>query len=428
MVKHNAINVNPKIKRIPISDVVLPPYNYRTINDRASEGLKVSLGKYGYIELLVVNERNSRVIAGRQRYKILKSAGVESVPVILVDVDETQERAMSISLNNPQIAGTWTKEILPALEKLREELKDDFINLQLDALRQDILDKGIGEEIKLGLKDPDEVPPLKERTDIKPGQIFQLGNHRLICGNAKDERYIKALMNKNTAKLCFTSPPYNMASGMYDSYSDDLKSQDFINLHLSAIKNVKKYLHGFVFWNVSYNKNARWEFLEIIYKIVKDTGLRYLELIIWDKGHALPICSKDMLSRQYEDILLTGDKDSISRDLELFWLGTTKDRAWFNKKTHKGITNYWKVDTFNSQSETHKACFPVALPIKGILLMTNPRDIVIDIFGGRGSTLISCEQTDRICYMMEFEPIYCQNIIDRWEEFTGKKAKRITKK
>ena len=150
-----------------------------------------------------------------------------------------------------------------------------------------------------------------------------------------------------------------------------------------------------------------------------------MELIVWDKGHGMPIVSKDMLTRQYEDILMLGDDKSISNDMELYYLGTTEKRGYFNKKRGKGITNYWRIGTGNTQLENLKACFPVELPARAIELTTKEDEIVVDCFGGSGTTLIAAEQLNRRCYMMELDPKYVDVIIERWETFTGKKAVKI---
>jgi DNA modification methylase len=259
---------------------------------------------------------------------------------------------------------------------------------------------------------PEDVPPV-----AKLGDLWQLGRHRILCGDATKERDVERIMGGVLAKLIFTSPPYNMGGGMYETYEDNLKKEEYINFNIKVLSNFQKYLKGFVFWNISYNKNARDSFIEIIYKILKETGLKFLELIVWNKKHGMPITSKEMMTRQYEDILLVGDDENIHNDLELFFCGRNDKRAWFNKKTQKGITNYWEVGTNKTQLENHLACYPVALPVKGIILMTNIDDIVVDPFGGSGSTLIACEKTNRICYMVELDPKYCDIIIQRYVNY-----------
>jgi DNA modification methylase len=270
-----------------------------------------------------------------------------------------------------------------------------------------------------------DIPELKIKTDIKKGDIYKLGRHRIICGDSTDINVYEQLMNGKTAKLIFTSPPYNMGGGMYQNYKDNMQSEEYINFNMQVVKNCNQYLKGFLFWNVSYNKNSRWEFLEIMSRIVREAGLKFLELIVWDKGHGMPITSKEMITRRYEDILLAGNDDDVAKDLELFSISRNFAGAYFNKKTNHGITNYWKIDTNNTQLENHKACYPVGLPTKGIMLMTDKQDIVLDPFLGSGTTLIACEKTGRIGYGIELDPIYCQQIIDRFEKFTGLKAEKV---
>ena len=404
-----------KIEYIEIEKLRPSEYNPRKATEKQEKDLEESIKRFGVVDPIICNSAPSReniIIGGHFRYKILKKLGWKTVPVVYIRIDDIEkEKELNLRLNRN--LGEWDLELLANFSE--EELnRVGFESEELDK----IFDLDLGEK-------EDEVPEPRKETNIKYGDIFQLGNHRLMCGDATKKEDVEKLMNGEKIKLCFTSPPYNMASNLYENYADNLKSEEFINLHLKTIYALKPFLKGFIFWNVSYNKNARWEFLEIIHKIVKETGLRFLELIIWDKGHGLPITSQEGLTRSVEEVLLVGDEDSIQQDLELFIIGTDERKAYFNKKTQKGITNYWKIGTNKSQIENLKACFPVALPQKGIELMTQRGDNVYDPFGGSGSTLIACEKLNRRCYMMEIEPIYCQVIIDRWEQFTGQKAIKL---
>lgn len=269
----------------------------------------------------------------------------------------------------------------------------------------------------------DEIPDIKDKENIKYGDLFQLGNHRLICGDSLDDEIVDKLLDGKTAKMLFTSPPYNMAANLYENYKDKKESNEYIEFNLNILKKWKEKLNGYIFWNISYNKNSRTEFIEIIYRILKESGMRFLELIVWDKGKAMPIRSDDMLTRQYEDILLMADESQMLEEIDFFYLGTNKERAIFNKKKGKGISNYWRIYVENNtQLENHGACFPVNLPATAITLTTDRNDIVLDCFGGSGSTLIACEQLNRNCYMCELDPVYVQVIIDRWEKFTGEKV------
>ena len=216
-----------------------------------------------------------------------------------------------------------------------------------------------------------------------------------------------------------------MAGDRYRNYDDNLKSQEYIDFNINTIKNIRLYLKGYLFWNISYNKNSRWEWIEIFYRITKETGINFLEKVVWDKGHGTPITSKKQLTRQYEDIFLGGVETEIENELTEAYLGTTLKEHGFNKRTGKGITNYWRITTGNTQTKEHSACFPVALPVKAILLMSMHNDNILDPFIGLGSTIIACEKTKRKCFGMELDEIYCDVTIKRWEQYTKQKAEKL---
>jgi len=401
-----------EIKNIKISELKPAEYNPRTWSGEEMENLKESIRRFGIVDPFVVNstpKRKNVIIGGHFRLEAVKQLGIEEVPVVYVDIsDIKKEKELNLRLNRN--LGRWDFDLLKKFDEsllknvgfTEEELNNVFNIKEVE----DNFDVGKAlKEIK------------KPRTKL--GELYQLGSHYLLCGNATNLGDINRLMNGHTAKLVFTSPPYNMAGDLYEDYSDNLKRKEFIDLHLNAIKNIQNFLKGFIFWNISYNKNARDEFIEIMYRIVKETGLKFLELIVWDKGHGMPINSKTGLTRQYEDILLVGDEDSVRQDLDIYFCGSNDRKVFFNKKNRVGITNYWHIGTNQIQLENLQACFPVALPRKGIELMTQREDIVVDIFGGSGTTIIACEELNRKCYMMELNPKYCDIIMDRFQKFTG---------
>ena len=414
---------NIKIEKIKIEQLKPAKYNPRknlTEKDPEYQKIKKSIIKFGYVAPIIVN-KDFTVIGGHQRLKVLEELGYKEIECNVVNLNKKEEKALNIALNN--INGEWDNE---KLEELIKELKDDDFDLSMIGFDDDEIERMLEDEINI--KD-DKFELDKELKQInKPisrlGDIWILGKHRLMCGDSTNINDIEKLMGNDIAKCIFTSPPYNMSSKMYENYDDNLESRKYIDFNLNVVKLWIKYLRGFLFWNISYNKNSRWEFIEILYKIVKETGLKFMELIVWDKGHGMPIVSKNMLTRQYEDILMVGNDEEISEDMELYYLGTTDRKAYFNKKTGKGISNYWRISTGNTQLENHKACFPLDLPVKAIELTTSKDDIVIDCFGGSGTTLIAAEQTGRKCYTMELDPVYCDVIVKRWEKFTGRKAQK----
>jgi DNA modification methylase len=395
-----------------IKELIPAKYNPRQASEKEAQDLASSLDKFSLAAPIIIN-RNNTVIGGHFRLRLLEQRGAQDVDVRVPDrlLNESEERELNLRLNKN--TGSWD---IDALADFDESLLRSvgFTNDELDRIIQSI-----------NRPEDDDIPE-NPPSIAKFGDVWQLGNHRIVCGDSTKRESVENLMDGKTARMIFTSPPYNMNSGMYETYKDNLASEEYIDFNLKVLNMYKNFLRGFVFWNISYNKNARWEFIEIMYRIIKETGLGFLELIVWDKGHALPITSKEGLTRQYEDILLLADEESIEKDLELYFCGKNDKKAWFNKKTQKGITNYWRISTNNSQLSNHLACFPVALPIKAITLMTEREDRVIDPFLGSGSTLIACEKTNRVCYGMEYDPKYIDVIIKRWEDYTGKKAECIT--
>ena len=403
------------IQKINIENLKTAEYNPRKDlkpGDEKYEHIKKSIKEFGYVDPIVVN-KDMTVIGGHQRLKILKELGYNEIECNVVNVNKSIEKKMNIALNNN--SGEWDNE---KLKKLMQEISKDFEDMDSTGFNSDEIEELFGENEEISEDDFDveqHAAEIKEPiTNL--GDVWILGEHRLMCGDSTKKEDVSKLMNGNIAKCLFTSPPYNMGANMYENYEDNLESKKYIDFNLDVIKVWKEHLKGYLFWNISYNRNSRWEFIEIMYRIIKDIGLRFMELIVWDKGHGMPIVSEDMLTRQYEDILMVSNDEEFSQEMDLYYLGTTEQRGYFNKKKGKGITNYWRITTGNTQLDNHKACFPVKLPARAIELTTNKNDIVIDCFGGSGTTLIACEKSNRKCYMMELDPKYCDVIIERWEK------------
>ena len=329
-----------KIEKIKIKNLNTAKYNPRKElkkEDESYQRIKKSIEEFGLVDPLIINSRNMTIIGGHQRFNILKDLGYDAAECIMLDLDEKQEKRLNLSLNKN--SGFWDEDKLELLFKELELTEDElfatgFSKDEVDELITDVFNEFENDNFDV----EEEVKKIEEPT-TKLGNVWILGEHKLMCGDSTNENDVKKLMGDEKAKCIFTSPPYNMSSGMYENYEDNLESRKYIDFNLSVVKLWRNYLKGFLFWNISYNKNSRWEFIEILYKIVKETGLRFMELIVWDKGHAMPITSKSMLTRQYEDILMVGDEESIAEDMELYYLGTTDKKAYFNKKIGKGISN-----------------------------------------------------------------------------------------
>ena len=365
-----------------------------------------NIERFGFTTPILI-DKNNEIIAGHGRLDALKKLKMETAPCVIIDyLNEEEIKALRLADNKIAEMGEWDNELaLNEFKELEKELQE-LTGFDFDIYNENDKDDVVPEEPKV--------------VKSKLGDIYELGKHRVMCGDStKDNDIDKLFKNTDKIKLIFTSPPYNMNGGMYENYQDNLKREEYIDFNLDIVNKWKEKLKGFIFWNISYNKNSRDEFIEIIYRIIKESGLKFLEMIVWNKKTAMPVISKEAMTRQYEDILVVGDDESIKEDIEMFGVFKNQKEAYFNTKTRKYLRNYWEISPLNSQIENHKACYPVELPARGISIMTNENDIVADPFGGSGSTLIACEKLNREGYLMELDPIYTDVIVQRYVDFTG---------
>jgi len=392
-----------------LKELVPTTYNPRKLSEQQYKDIEASLKKFNLAEIPCINLDN-QIIAGHQRIKILASLyGLDyEIDVRVPNRQLTKDELDEYLIRSNKNVGEWDFDILKDNFDISSLLdfgfdKDELLkNFSID--ESDIVE--------------DETPELQKTTIVRAGDIWELERHKIICGDSQDLSIYERLIADKSIGLVFSSPPYNMNADLYKNYKDNLESEEYIKFNLRVIENIEKFLKGFLFWNISYNRKTRWEFLEIIYKIIKETKLKFLELIVWDKGHGMPITTNTMLTRPYENILMTSSDGELSQDIDFYFCGNSDRKAIFNKTKGKAITNYWRVDTNNSQMKEHKACFPVKLPAKAMLLTTNETDFVLDVFLGSGTTLIAAEQTNRNCFGIELDPFYCQLIIDRYINFT----------
>lgn len=382
-----------------VSDLKLWRENPRTISEQEYTKLKESIVNRGFHDIIKV-DTNLTILSGNMRKRALEELGMESVTVMVPSRKLTKREKELISLESNRHRGEWDWDALKEFDK-------DL--LQLVGFEDKDLAKYFPNEIV-----EDEAPEPRPDPNVKLGDLFQLGNHRLLCGDATKKADVERLMDGQKADMVFTSPPYNAnaktgdgdifngkdSKEMYQGeYKDDMSLGDYVKLSKDSLELCFANTNGFIFWNVSYNANSRFAYIRQI-----EDRLEYLiEQICWKKSSAIPI--KGSMRRAWEPVyVFSTSKTSLGTD-------TVE-------------TNVWEISNTNSQTDTHKACFPVALPAKGIGLVKNSKT-VYDPFGGSGSTLIACEQLNRKCYMMEIDPQYVRVIIARWEKLTGKKSVKL---
>ena len=348
----------------------------------------------------------------------LKDEGyfIPPVPCNLVIAKSKKEAAKVILISNSKYSRVSEESLSDYMIDM--ELKvEDLENLDIPELNMNDLEPE--QESKDGLTDDDAVPEVEQNIHgVTLGDIYQLGNHRLMCGDSTSIDAVEKLMDGQKADMVFTSPPYNAntkvgqgdifnkkkSKKLYsEGYSDDLPSESYIQFAKDVLEMCFAFTDGFIFWNVSYNANSRFEYISQIID-----RLPYLiEQICWKKTSTIPF------------------KGSLMRDWEPIYLfSTSKVLIGINEV----VSNHWQISNTNAQQENHKACFPVELPEKGLSLVKAKTSIIFEPFGGSGSTLIACEKNNRKCFMMELDPHYCSVIIERWQQFTGQKAVKLDAK
>ena len=392
-----------KIISLPIGEIRPYEKNPRK-NADAVKFVKASIEQFGF-KVPIIIDSNRVVVCGHTRLMAAKSLGMSEVPCIMADdLTDDQIRAFRLADNKVGEFAEWDMDLL-----------GDELDAIADACDIDMGDFGfdLSDEEETEVVE-DEVPEELEPV-CKKGEIWQLGEHRLMCGDSTSAEDFEKLMAGEKADLTFTSPPYNgdnaSADGdifvgkgkqrLYsDGYSDNLESSEYVKFAESVLAMCFKHTDGFIFWNVNYNSNSKFEYIQQIVKFLP----ALVEQVCWKKSSAIPF--KGCMRRGWEPVYIfsTTGKNLGLKEIE---------------------TNIWEISNINSQGADHKACFPVALPAKGISLVPAKSGIVLEPFGGTGTTMIACEQLGRTCRMMELDPHYCDVIIARWEKLTGQKAVKM---
>jgi len=390
------LNHNPIIKNIPLKDI--KPYSNNPRKKQNITKVVNSIKEFGFQQPIVVDKKNI-IIVGHSRYEAGKELGLDKVPVIIADLSPVKAKAYRIADNRINQDSEWD------FSKLKLEFKDiSKLDFNLDSLgfEKNELDDLIIDEVK-GFTDDDAVPDTPEKPITKLGDIWHLGKHRLLCGDSTKEEDVNKLMDGAKADMVFTDPPYGMFlntdfSSMKGIFGDGNKYNkvigdniDFKPKFITSVLNNFKYCEEIFLWGADYYSE---------YINNKNNG----SWIVWDKR------LEESADKMY---------------------GSTFELCW-SKAKHKRIMARvkWAGIFGLSKEDTKKRVHPTQKPIALLLWFFNyfslkDKKNIIDLYGGSGSTLIACEKLDRKCYMMELDPKYCDVIIKRWEDYTGKSSKKI---
>ena len=377
---------NRQLEWRSISTLIPYARNSRTHSDEQIAQIAASIKEFGWTNPILVYGDNG-IIAGHGRLSAARKLGHEEVPVIeLKDLTETQRKAYIIADNRLALNAGWDNEMLTI--ELNDLLADGFA---LDILGFDVkeLDALLAPEEVEGLTDEDEAPPLPEEPKTKLGDIYQLGNHRLMCGDSTSVDSVETLLQGQRADMVFTDPPYNVAFNGRSGKFDVIKNDDLPEDQFSQF--IQDWLQTFeAFRPNSYYICCNWAFYGILQSALKPKAC-----IVWAKN---VFGLGRGYRHQHEFIMFDG---LIDPDI-------------------KNESDLWNIA--KDSKYVHPTQKPVAISERAIKNSTKANNIVLDYFGGSGSTLIACEKQNRHARLMELDPKYCDVIVKRWEDFTGKKA------
>jgi DNA modification methylase len=385
------------IEKIPLDKLNPAPYHPRKDlqpGDPEYEKLKKSILTFGCVQIIVWNKRTGNVVGGHQTLKILKDLQRTEADVCVVDLDDHSEKALNIALN--KISGEWDMEKLSSvLQELEsdidfdaalsgfdsEELENVLISMQSDNVATD---DEFDEEI-----DQSETPFTQN------GDIWLLDKHRVMCGDSTKTEDVGVLMNGQQADLCVTDPPYNVA---YEGKSapqktiqnDNMSEDEFYKFLLSAHKrmyeNMKDGAALYVFHADGEGLNFRKAFTE--------AGFKLAQCCIWEKNSM--VLGRQDYQWQHEPVL--------------YGWKPTGSHQWYSDRCQ---TTVWHFDR-PLRSEDHPTMKPIPLVAYPIQNSSKKGNLVLDLFGGSGSTLMACEQAERICFTMEIDPLFCDVIVRRY--------------
>lgn len=434
-----------KIELRPLADIT-PYENNPRINDGAVDAVAASLREFGFRQPIVVDTEGV-IVCGHTRYKAAFKLGLDKAPVhVAKDLSPAQIKAYRIADNKSGELAEWNFDLLPIELGELQAMEFDLASLGFDEKE---LTKLLNAGGNAGLTDPDEVPSPPDEATTRPGDLWILGKHRLLCGDSSSATDLDRLLDGEVIHLVNTDPPYNVKveprsnnaiaagnssfskqagkpqthhqkldlarhpekakpTGSKMRAKDRPLANDFVTddafdaLLLAWFGNAARVLKpggSFYIWGGYANLGNYPGPLDAC-------GLYFSQGIVWDKQHPV-LTRKDFMGA-----------------FEICFYGW-KEGAGHNFYGPNNATDLWHVKKVNPQSMVHLTEKPVELAARAIQYSSKPGENVLDLFGGSGSTLMACEQQGRRGFLMELDPLYCDVIVQRWEAFTGKKAERV---
>lgn len=386
-----------KMELVPIEKLVPYINNARTHNAEQIYKLRASLREFGFINPVII-DKDYGVIAGHGRLTAAREEGLKEVPCVLVDyLTEAQKKAYILADNRMAMDAGWDEELLRIeIESLQAE---DF-NIGLTGFDENEIADLFSDDDSSKVEDDDFdlTSALEKASFVEYGDVWTVGRHRLMCGDATNENDVIKLMDNKKANLLLTDPPYGVSfqsSNGLTIQNDSIKGEEFYNFLLSSFKNIASIMEkggsAYVFHADTEGLNFRRAF--------SDAGFHLAGCCIWVKNSL--VLGRSDYQWQHEPILYGFLKNG--------------KHSWYSDRKQTTIWNYDKP----KRNKNHPTSKPLDLLSYPISNSSQENSIVVDTFGGSGSTLMACEKTNRICYMMELDPKYASVILRRYVEDTG---------
>ena len=404
-------NNSKKIVIKQISEIV-PYVNNPRNNKEAVDLVAASISEFGFKNPIIL-DKNNVIIAGHTRYKAAQKLGLTEVPCLIADdLTPAQVKAFRLADNKVAEAAEWNMDMLKIeLEGIEDIDMSDF-GFDID----------LGDEEEPDIKE-DDVPETPTEPKSKPGDIYRLGRHRLICGDSTDVNIIDRLMGGKKANLVVTDPPYNVAVGSKNKVLNECnheKRGNRIEIDIAGDAEMSDEECGQKLWRPAFftmyehadDKCAIYCFMPqggthmMMMMAMRDAGWQVKHELIWVKNQQTFSMGRLDYEYRHEPILY----------------GWKKGHNFYAKNTCNSILEEDKPQ----KSDLHPTMKPISLLARLINNSSKPGELVLDAFGGSGSTLIACEQLNRCCYMCEIDPHFVDVIIERWEKLTGEKAELIS--
>lgn len=401
-------------QRVKIDTLTLDPANVRRHPAKNLDSIKASLTRFGQQRPVLVNPKGI-IIAGNGTVMAAKALGWDHINIVRTDLEGSEATAYAIADNRTAELAEWDEEALAqqlaALQIEDEELMKaaGFTEAEMQQL------EGAAVEVQ-----EDEVPEPPADPITKPGDLWLLGKHRLLCGDSTKTEDVARLMDGNRADICFTSPPYALGKSVALSGNTAMADKQRVyDKHDDNPDEWAQLMDGW--WDASVQAVTYAWLVNVqplagnkreLMRWINARIDRLIDIITWDKGHSAPPMAAGVLASRYEWIIGMGKTDA-SRAFPLSsWRGTLQ--SVYEAPPQRG----------NEYADIHAATMPVHVPAWIMGTLCDQAKSVYEPFCGTGTTLIAAEQLGRICYGMEISPAYCDVIVKRWETLTGKKAQR----